>query len=132
MPQLGATPLSGPAPRVSHSARCGWFWAWVAVGALGAIGLVSLGPVALAPALTAGVLMARMPAAREAVSGLLTGAGFPLLLVAYVQRDGPGTTCFQTATSAGCDQHLNPLPWLVLGLVFVAAGFAAQMMRHNA
>jgi hypothetical protein len=101
------------------------------VGALGAMGLVSLGPVALAPALTGGALMARIPAARESTFGLLTGAGLPLLLVAYVQRDGPGTTCFHTDTSAGCDGHLNPVPWLLLGLLFVVAGLLAQM-RHNA
>jgi hypothetical protein len=127
MPQLGAAPLEGPASRVSHSVRCSWFWAWALVGALGAIGLVSLGPIALAPALTGGALMARIPAARESRFGLLTGAGLPLLLVAYLQRDGPGTTCFRTATSAGCDEHLNPLPWLLLGLVFVVAGLVAQM-----
>jgi hypothetical protein len=48
--------------------------------------------------------------------------------VAYVQRDGPGTTCWRTATSSGCDQHLNPIPWLVVGLVLVAAVLAQT--RH--
>jgi hypothetical protein len=110
--------------------RCGWFWAWVAAGALGAIGLVSLGPIALAPALIAGALISCVPAARESAPGLLTGAGLPLLLVAYLQREGPGTTCYRTATSSGCDGHLNPLPWLALGLLFVVAGWVAQMRRY--
>jgi hypothetical protein len=106
--------------------------AWAAVGALGAFGLVStFGTLAFAPALIVGALMARGRTARESAFGLLTGAGFPLLFVAYVQREGPGTTCFHTATSAGCDQYLNPVPWLVLGLVLVLAGLVAQM-RHNA
>ena len=113
-----------------HSVRWGWFWAWVAVGALGAVGLVSLGPVALAPALTAGILMARIAAARESAFGLMTGAGLLLLFVAYLQREGPGTTCFRTATSSGCEEHLNPLPWLALGLLFVVAGLVAQMRRY--
>jgi hypothetical protein len=93
--------------------------------------MVSLGPLASLPALIAGVLMARSPTARQSAFGLLTGAGLPLLVVAYVQRKGPGTTCWHTATSAGCNEHLNPIPWLVLGLVLVGAGFVAQM-RHDA
>ncbi|MGO9788077.1 MAG: hypothetical protein ACLP8S_00735, partial [Solirubrobacteraceae bacterium] len=42
-----------------HLVRCGWFWAWTAVGAAGALGLISLGPIALGPALIAGVAMSR-------------------------------------------------------------------------
>ena len=57
--------------------------------------------------------------------GLVTGVGLPLLVVAYVQRDGPGTTCWHTATTAGCDQHLNPIPWLV-PRVAMSGGFAGE------
>jgi hypothetical protein len=65
------------------------------------------------PALIIAALIARSPTARRSMFGLVTGVGLPLLVVAYVQRDGPGTTCWHTATTAGCDQDLNPIPWLV-------------------
>jgi len=41
---------------------------------------------------------------------------------AYLNRQGPGMTCYTTATGGGCDGHLNPLPWLVLGVIFFVAG----------
>jgi hypothetical protein len=28
-----------------------------------------------------------------------------------------------------CDPHLNPLPWLVIGIVLVLAGFVAHARR---
>ncbi len=54
-----------------------------------------------------------------------------LLFVAYVQRDGPGTTCYRTANSVGCNQHLNPVPWLIVGAVLTAAGLLTQTLRSH-
>jgi hypothetical protein len=116
--------------RASHPATCIWFWAWAAVGALVVLSL-DLGPLTALPALVLGALVASAgDRSRGSVSGLVTGAGLPLLLVAYIQRQGPGTTCWHTATSAGCEQHLNPLPWLIVGLVLVIAGLVAHS-RNN-
>jgi hypothetical protein len=103
--------------RAPHLQTCVWFWAWAAVGALVALSL-DLGPLAALSALVLGVLVPRAGDRRRGSEfGIVTGAGLPLLLVAYIQRQGPGTTCWHTAMSAGCDQHLNPLPWLIVGLV---------------
>jgi 4-amino-4-deoxy-L-arabinose transferase-like glycosyltransferase len=113
----------------SHAVRCTWFWAWALVGVAGALGLISLGPVALVPAFIAGVVMSRSRTGSRSALGLLAGAGLLSLFVAYVQRDGPGTTCWHTASASGCDQHLNPIPWLVAGIVLVGGGVIAQF-RH--
>jgi len=100
-----------------------WFLAWAVVGGAAALGFVSLGVLALAPAVVAAVVLASRPKAKRAApSGAALGVGLLLLAVAWIQRDGPGTTCWQTATASGCDQHLNPLPWLAAGVVLVAAG----------
>src|SRR5215467_3887020 len=116
--------------RVSHIARrsggWGWFFVWALLGSAAALGTVSLGPLLLVPTALVAVFVWRRPQSRRSAFGLLTGAGTLLLYVAWVQRDGPGTTCWHTATGSGCDQHLNPLPWLVLGLALVAAGFVAH------
>jgi hypothetical protein len=107
----------------------GWFCVLAAIGAAAALGAVSLGPLAAVPAvIVAGTLVSR-PKIRRSAFGLLSGAGFLLLYVAWVQRDGPGTTCWHTATASGCDQHLNPLPWLVLGILFVVTGAAVHAAR---
>jgi len=108
--------------RGSHAIRCLWFWAWAAVGALAALAL-DLGLFAAAPALSLGALLANVGGQRHrSAPGFLTGAGLPLLWVAYVQRQGPGTTCWHTAWRAGCDQHLDPLPWLISGAILVLTG----------
>jgi hypothetical protein len=114
-----------------HVAQCGWFWAWAMVGAAAALGAVSLGPIALAPSFIAVLAMSRSRSASRSAFGLLAGAGLLSLFVAFVQRDGPGTTCRHTASASGCDQHLNPVPWLVAGIVLVAGGVVAQARRRR-
>jgi hypothetical protein len=119
-------------PRTSlraHIRRCGWFWAWALVGCAAALGAVSLGPLLLVPVAAVGALMASRPAIRRSGFGLLSGAGVLLLYVAWAQRAGPGTTCWHTATASGCDEHLNPLPWLVVGTAMFVGGIVAHARR---
>ncbi len=108
--------------------RCVWFWIWAVDGALAALSL-DIGPLAAGPALLLTTLLAFRQGSRASTPGVLTGAGLPLLFVAYVQRDGPGTTCYRTATSVGCDQHLNPVPWLIIGAGLVLAGLLLQAVQ---
>jgi hypothetical protein len=111
---------------------CVWFWAWAAVGALAILSL-DLGPLTALPALLLGALLATLDDRRHGSAfGFLTGAGLPLLWVAYLQRQGPGTTCWHTASSAGCDEHLNPLPWLIVGITLVLTGLIAQTHERHA
>jgi len=82
-----------------------------------------------APVLLAAYLMPSRPAVRRSAFGLLSGAGALLLYLAWVQRAGPGTTCWHTETASGCDQNLNPLPWLLAGIVLFIGGIAAHARR---
>jgi hypothetical protein len=115
-----------------HRVRTGWRWffVWLLLGVAAALGAVSLGPLLLVPAATVAVLLGSQPRIRRSAFGLLGGIGALLLYVGWVQRDGPGTTCWQTATASGCDEHLNPLPWLVAGAVLFAAGVVAHAWRR--
>ena len=106
-----------------------WFIAWAGVGAALAVGLVSLGPLALVPAAAVAAVMLSRPASRRGAFGVLSGAGALLLVVAWINRQGPSTTCWHTATASGCDQHLDPIPWLVVGVVLVLAGVAGRLTR---
>ena len=112
-----------------------WFWVWAVVGGCTTISFVSvIGvfflPVAALGAL-AGVHWGRRSMPRSAL-GAITGAGIPFLLVAYVQRKGPGTVCWHTATASGCDEYLDPRPWLVIGLVLTLGGIAAFLRARAA
>jgi uncharacterized membrane protein YidH (DUF202 family) len=110
-------------------AACRWFWAWALVGGAAALGLVSFGVLLLVPVLVVGGVMASRPTIRRSAFGLLSGAGLLLLYVAWVQRAGPGTTCWQHGTASGCDQHLNPLPWLLAGIALFIGGVVAYARR---
>jgi hypothetical protein len=114
-----------------RSGGWGWFFAWALFGSSLALATVSLGPLLLVPIALLGMFVwRRWPAARRSAFGLLTGAGTLLLYVAWLQRDGPGTTCRHIPPAGSqCDQHLNPLPWLVLGIVLVVAGVVAHARR---
>jgi hypothetical protein len=104
----------------------------VILGAAAAFGLVIFG----APALLAIILAVLLPLTRRALRrsgfGVLTGVGAMSLYVAYVQRRGPGTVCWHTATASGCDQYANPWPWLVAGVALVVLGFIAHGRRMRA
>jgi hypothetical protein len=108
-----------------------WFAAWIIIGCALALAAVSLGPLLAIPATVIAVLMLRKPAARRGAYGALVGVGVLLLFVAYLNRDGPGTACWQHGSTSGCGQDLNPLPWLFLGLAFVVGGFVAQRLRRR-
>jgi hypothetical protein len=114
--------------RGRHLGECGWFWVWAFVGGCLAISFISfIGPFFLPVAASgafAGLRWGRSSVARSSL-GLITGAGVPFLIVAYVQRKGPGTVCWQTATASGCDEYLDPRPWLAIGLALVLGGIAA-------
>jgi len=112
-----------------RSGGWGWFLLWALLGTATALGAVSLGPLLLVPVTLFGLFLWTRPAVRRSAFGLLTRAGALLLFVAWVQRDGPGTTCWHTATASGCDQHLNPLPWLIAGAVLVVSGFFGYVRR---
>ena len=90
--------------RRAHLAGCGWFWAWAVLGAAAALAIVSLGPILAVPILLIAYLMASRPGIRSSAFGLLSGAGVLLLYIAWLQRAGPGNTCWQTQTASGCDQ----------------------------
>jgi len=77
--------------------------------------------------LATGYLMKR-PRWRTGVPGVLAGIGTPLLVLAYLNRGGPGLVCQGEA----CRQHLSPWPWLLAGVLFVLLGVAGQLLSGYA
>jgi hypothetical protein len=109
----------------------GLFVGWAIAGAGTVLGLISLGPLALLPAIALIVILATRDGTGHAAWGLLAGAGALLLFVAYVQRDGPGTHCSSTPTSVTCGESLDPRPWLAAGLVLVAVSVAGTVAARR-
>ena len=114
-----------------HLIGCGWFWAWALAGAGAAFSFISfIGVFTAIPVAVFIALLASRDSILRSAFGFLSGVGFPLLYVAWLHRGGPGTTCWQTAGGGGCDDHLDPIPWLVVGVVCLLAGFIGHV-RHT-
>jgi len=117
-------------PRRPH-AQLPWFLAWAAVGAGVALGISALGLFAVPLALLVAILLIVRHHADRSALGILVGMGLLSLYVAYVQRKGPGTVYWHTATASGADQYLDPRPWLVAGILLVAVGVATFLWRER-
>jgi hypothetical protein len=122
--------VGAPASRKAASPGLAWFLVWLAVGGGLALGISAVGIFAVPAALLVAVLLIVSHHAGRAAWGALVGLGLLSLYVAYVQRKGPGTVSWHTATASGSDQYLDPRPWLVAGSVLVVIGVVAYL-RHR-
>ena len=104
------------------------FAIWVVLGAVGALGFLTLAVIGLVPIIGI-VWIGTRPSVRNSWFGGLAGVGAALLFVAYLQRRGPGPVCWHTATASGCDDYMNPWPWLIAGVALIAIAVIAQVRR---
>jgi hypothetical protein len=118
--------------RLDYLVGCAWFWVWALVGFGVALGFISvLGPLVFLPAALVAIGLLSSRQARESIFGVVTGAGLLALFIAWLHRRGPGTVCWSKGTSSGCDQYLNPWPWLAVGAVLVVTGIVAHARRAD-
>lgn len=107
---------------------------WGIVGGIGAVATLAVFTplILIVPALVAlGGFMFFKSRARVGVLGVVSGLGLPLLFVAWVNRAGPGMSCWTSVTGGGCDQRLDPWPWLLIGLLLVGLGIGLFARRPS-
>jgi len=109
-----------------ESARRGngwWFVAWLVVGGLYALALLSaltIGVFILPVAALATVRALSVRGSSAGLPGLVSGLGLPRLWVADLNRSGPGRVCSTTASgSVRCDQEGSPWPRVAVGMVLL-------------
>ena len=117
--------------RLAPRSQLPWFFAWAAVGSGFALGISALGVFTVPVALLLTVLLVLRHHADRSALGILAGIGLLALYVAYVQRKGPGTVSWHTATASGADEYLDPRPWLAAGILLVAVGVVAFFWRER-
>ena len=101
---------------------------WALLGAGLVLGFFTFTVLFLVPIVIGVIVFAIRPRLAKSAFGLLAGMGLVSMYVAYVQRRGPGTVCYQTATGgSGCEEYLNPWPWLVVGVVLVSVALVGHM-----
>lgn len=115
-----------------------WFGPWLVLGFLYIwvfLGALSIGPFLLPVVLIGTVVLLRKRNARSAVPAVMAGMGLSLLVVAFLNRGGPGVVCTtkSTATSwtESCGEQWNPLPWLGFGLMLVVFGVGDFVVRQR-
>ena len=106
--------------------RVAFFCGWTLVGAgatLGVLTPLSIGPFVLLVVAGATVPLALKAGGRPELAGLLTGAGFVPLYIAWLNRAGPGEVC-RPLDGGGqdCMDEWSPWPWLVVGVGLFVAG----------
>src|SRR4051812_10785706 len=116
-----------------------WFLAWLGIGLLWMFAVVSamtIGIFVLPFALVATVLAARRPNAALGAPGLVSGLGLPFLLIAYLNKDGPGNVCRSTGGGGtSCVEEWSPWPWLAIGGALLLLGvfmFRRRQGLHGA
>jgi len=110
------------------------FVGWCVVGAalaLSILTLLTIGPfVLLVTFFLIGLMLWRMEFG-WAMAGMISGAGLPLLYVAWLNRHGPGEVCTRTATSVTCTDEWSPWPFVVAGAVLLAGGVVAFALNRS-
>ena len=57
--------------------------------------------------------------------GLLLGAALPLLYVAWLNRDGPGTVCTTDGSVTSCGDGVSPWPFVAMALLVAVTGIVS-------
>ena len=105
-----------------------WTLPWIVAGAMWALSVISFIGVILFPvALAAAIALACVRPAQKAAPAFIAGLGLPLLYVAWLNREGPGTVCNAIRGGHECTDEMSPLPWLAVGAALVICGVAASI-----
>jgi hypothetical protein len=111
-----------------------WFAVWTAVGAALAFSIVdglAFGLFVFPFAVAAAVLLIVRDRFGRSAWGVLCGVGLLSLYVAWVQRRGPGTVTWHTATASGATTFMDPRPWLVGGVLLIAVSVTAFLWHRR-
>lgn len=116
-----------------NSASWAWFGGWSVAGACWVVtilGALSIGIFVLPAAIVVTVGLATRRTSAVGGPGVISGAGLPLLYVAYLNRGGPGNVCTTLGGGQSCVQEWSPWPWLALGVVLAAVGVVVFVTRR--
>lgn len=107
---------------------------WLVGGLLLGLGVASLPSIGLF-LIPAGILVLLLVGIVGRGRGwplVLLGLAAPPLWVAWLHRGGPGERCWETPTTRGCEELLNPAPWLAAGLFLLLLFILALALSRRA
>lgn len=107
---------------------------WITVGVLsgfGLIGILSIGLPLLVAAVGLAVYGVSSGRAGRGAALSLVGVAAAPFFIAWFNRAGPGEVCSVDGSTQKCEEMVNPLPFLIVGLVMVAAGLFFGLRRRR-
>gem|GEM_PF-2640933 len=108
---------------------------WTLVGGLFSFGIMSIltiGPWAIIASVVLTIIGLADPSLRNrSVLMLISGIGIPVLYVAWLNRDGPGTVCRTDGASTLCGDEWSPWPFMAVALLLMGAGVALSLMLRR-
>ncbi len=120
----------------SEKPKLSSFLAWPVVGAalsFSVLALMTIGIFILPFALLGLFILLKWGGDRRSSVGLISGLGLPLLYVAFLNRDGPGTICSPYGNGGQqCMDEWSPWPWFLIGAALVATGIALFVRLRRA
>lgn len=114
-----------------------FFFFWMVLGAFWCVEVASRGAfgwsVLTLMILATGSLLAYRPG-RRAAAGALVGVALPVLLQAYLWRNGPGIVCTPVwlDDKENCRYMPDPAPWMLAGLLLITVGIVAHRRIRRA
>jgi len=101
-----------------------FLWLVIGVGLIySVLGIMTIGLFILPFVLAALLAMLKWGGNRKSSVGLISGQGLPLLFLAYLNRNGPGTVCSQSGNGGqACREEYSPWPFVILGVFLVLLG----------
>lgn len=114
-----------------------WAYAWWAVtGAFVGIGVVSLltvGPFLLPIAALLGVTgILWSPLRNQSTITLVAGLAVAPMLLAWINREGPGTVCTATRNGTTCSDRWSPWPFVFVAVVLLAVSAILAVRTRGA
>lgn len=110
-----------------------WKYAyWAVVGGLFSIGLVGLLTVGIFFIAAGGVLsfvgFKSRALNNRSTTGMVAGLAVAPLVLAWINRHGPGTVCRAIENGTSCEDQYSPWPFVVVA-VAIMIGFVAAVRR---
>ena len=100
---------------------------------LSVLGALTIGAYVMPFALVGLFILLKWGGDRRSCVGLISGLGLPLLYVAFLNRDGPGTICSSYGNGGQrCVDEWSPWPWLLIGSALLATGIVLFLRLRRA
>jgi hypothetical protein len=127
-----AEEVTVPLPGRGVGAFLGWALLGAGIGVgFGAVLVVGL-VVALALLVLGGIVVARQ-GLRPAQLGVISGFGVLPLIIAWLNRQGPGQYCTSSGTSGSqCVAQWSPWPFALVGIALVVVGVLLFLRTRRA